>query len=316
MSLVKTTEQIQEYITVASGFDYDRAAPWIRKAERKYIVPLIGKADYNYFIENEATEEEEDSKKIIRKLLEEASINLAFHLGFAQLFKHISNYGITTTDLKDVKQSDWSEKRDLHRSYIRDGNEALDEALKEMEFYLDAFPNWRTSPSFTMLNETFCKHTDDFQKWFNIYNSRRTFLAFKPDIREITEQYFYPWLNLDTISQIKTASTNPVIVRALELAQKAEVALTIAKISKTGKFEVTETGFFLRWEALAHEKAYKDVNFKVLDRLSSLKQVAGEEYLKKLKNYIEENLNVFTNYVVETTTQTSSIIKKKSGLAI
>jgi uncharacterized protein GlcG (DUF336 family) len=314
MSLVKTTEQIQEYITVASGFDYDRAAPWIRKAERKYIVQLIGKEEYSYFIDNET--DTKDCKKVVRKLLEEASINLAFHLGFAQLFKHVSNYGITTTDLKDAKQSDWSEKLDLHRSYIRDGNEALDEALKEMEFYLDDFPDWRASVSFTILNETFCKHTDDFQKWFNIHNSRRTFLAFKPDIREISEQYFYPWLNGETISQIKTASTNAIILRALELAQKAEVALTIAKITKTGKFEVTETGFFLRWETLAHEKAYKDVNFKILDRISALKQVAGEEYLKKLKNHIETNLTVFTNYTIKTIIQTSSIIKKKSGLAI
>lgn len=314
MSLVKTTEQIQEYITVSYGFDYDRAKPWIVKAERKYIVPLIGKEEYKYFIDNET--DTLDSKKAVRKLLEEATINLAFHLGFSQLFNHISNYGVTKPDLEKTKQSDWSDKRDLHRSFIRDGNEALDEALKEMEFYLDDFPDWRTSDSFTVLNETFNKHTDDFQKWFNIHKSRRTFLAFKPDIREVTEQYFYPWLNSDTIIQIKTASTNPIIVRALELAQKAEVALTIAKISKTGKFEVTETGFFLRWEALAHEKAYKDVNFKVLDRLSSLKQVAGEEYLKLLKIHIEDNLDVFTNYIIETTTQTSSIIKKKSGLAI
>ena len=314
MSLVKTTNQIQKYITVTAGFDYDRAKPWLKKAERKYITPLIGKEEYQYFIDNET--DILDSKKAVRELLEEATVNLAFHLGFAQLFNHISNYGVTQTDLENTKQSNWSEKRDVHRSFIRDGNEALDEALKEMEFYLDDFPDWRNSKSFTYLNESFNKHTDDFQKWFNIHNSRQTFLALKPTIREVSEQYFYPWLNSETILKIKTASSNEIVLRALELSQKAEVALTIAKISKTGTFEITETGFFLRWETLPHEKAYKDVDLKRLNKLSATKQVAGEEYLKKLKNHIEKHASVFTNYKIEVITQTSSILKKKSGLAI
>jgi hypothetical protein len=317
MSLVTTTEQIQDYIAVSSNFDFDRVKPYIAKAERKYIVPLIGKTEYEYFIDGEIdTETESEGKKIVRKLLEEATTNLAFHLGFATLFVHISNTGVTNDQTDNAKQSDWHHKVDLHRSFIRDGNEALDEALKEMEFYLDDFQDWSDSSSFTILNESFNKHTDDFQKWFNIHNSRQTFLALKPTIREVSEQYFFPWLDSDTITQIKSSSSDQVVKRALELAQKAEVALTVAKIAKTGTFQVTDTGFFLRWEALPHEKAYKDVDSKKLNMLCDSKQTAGEEYLKKLKTHIEANPDTFSDYTVPTSTTQNSIIKKKSGLAI
>lgn len=318
MTLVNSTSEIQDHLPVSSNFDFDRAKPYIVKAERKYIVPLIGKDEYQYFIDNEETAEEDDSKKAVRKLLQEATVNLAFHLGFAALFVHISNYGVNQSDPENTKKSDWSERNDLQRLLIRDGNEALDEVLKEMELNLDQFQDWRDSDSFTMLNESFTKHTKDFQKWFNIHNSRQTFLAIKPTIREVSEQYFLNWIDDDTIAQIKSTSTNTVINRALELAQKAEVALTIAKIATTGTFEVTETGFFLRWETLPHEKAYKDVDSKKLDKIAISKQTAGEEYLKKLKDHIEKNTDVFTDYTVpETiTSSVSIIIKKKSGLSI
>ncbi|CAL2105486.1 conserved hypothetical protein [Tenacibaculum sp. 190524A02b] len=312
--LVKNTETIQEYITVSNGFDFDRAKPWLKKAERKYIKPLIGKQEYLYFIDNDSDTSE--SKTLVRALLEEATVNLAFHLGFAQLFNHISSYGVSQANTENTKQSDWSEKRDIHRSFIRDGYAALDEVLKEMEYYLDDFPYWRASKSFTVLNENFTRHTDDFQKWFNIHNSRQTFLALKPTIREVFEQYFKPWLNEKTIYKIKKTSTRPIISRALELSQKAEVALTIAKIAETGMFEITETGLFLRWETLPHEKAYKDLDLKRLSKLSDLKQKAGEEYLKILRNHIEENLEVFTNYQVSKKNPVNKLIKKKSGLAI
>ena len=314
MNLINSTEDIQKYITVSSSFDFDRALPYIRKAERKYIIPLINKNEYKYFIETE--NDTSESKEIVRELIEEACVNLAFHLGFAALIVHITNYGVTNTDLKDTKQSDWSEKRDLHRSFIRDGNQALDDALKEMETYIDEFLSWRSSKSFTVLNEHFNRHTDDFQQWYNIHSSRQTFLALRPTIREIKEQYFLPLLGEDTIAHIKNRTSNIIVSRALELCQKAEAAFTIANIAKTGTFEVTETGFFLRWETLPWEKAYKDVDLKKLDRLCKQKQTAGEEYLKKLKTLIEENLTEFPDYIPDVKSSEIQIIKKKSGLAI
>lgn len=312
--LINSTEEIQNHVTVLSSFDFDRAKPYIRKAERNYIIPLISEEEYQYFIDNQS--DDLSSKKKVRELIEEATVNLAFHLGFSVLKVHIGNYGITDTDVDEAKQSSWADKRDLQRTFIRDGNKALDDALKTMENYFDEFPHWRASNSFTVLNEHFNRHTDDFQLWFNIHNSRQTFLALRPTIREVHEKYFLPLLGDSTINLIKTRTTNTVITRALELCQKAEAAHTIAEIAKTGTFEVTETGFLLRWETLPWEKAYKDVDLKKLDRLSKAKETAGEEYLKKLKKLIEENMTLFPDYTIQTKTSGIQIIKTKSGLAI
>ena len=314
MNLINSIQEIQKYIVVSSSFDFDRAKPYIRKAQNKYIIPLISKGEYDYFIaeKNDVLE----SKRIVRELIEEACVNLAFHLGFSSLAVHFTNYGIVHTELQEVKQSEWAEKRDLHRSFIRDGNQALDDALREMEYYLDCFPHWRKSPSFTVLNESFNKHTGDFQKWFNIGNSRQTFLALKPAIREIKERYFLPMLGEGTIELIKAKTTNTVIYRALELCQKAEVALTIANATKTGIFEIEEAGMFLSRESLPWERSKKHLASNKFDQLSDQKQRAGEEYLKKLKRLISENLTLFPNYEFKPNSLKTKLIKKRSGLAI
>ena len=315
MNLINSTQEIQKYVTVSSSFDFERANPYIRKAERKYIIPLISKREYTYFIANK--EDSLNSKRVVRELIEEACVNLAFHLGFSALAVHFTNYGVVQTDLQDARQSDWAEKRDLHRSFIRDGNQALDEALKEMEYYLDYFPFWRSSSSFTMLNESFNKHTDDFQQWANIGGSRQTFLALKPTVREVGERYFLPMLGQATIDLIKARTTHPTLSRALELCQKAEAALTIASVAKTGHFEFTETGMFLTGEVLPWEKPYKkEKDLKKFDQLSEQKQKAGEEYLKKLKRLISENLTLFPNCELIPNSLETKLIKKKSGLAI
>jgi hypothetical protein len=67
---------------------------------------------------------------------------------------------------------------------------------------------------------------------------------------------------------------------------------------------------------LPWEKAYKDVDLKKLDRLSKSKEAAGEEYLKKLKKLIEDNITLFPDYTIQTKTSGIQIIKTKSGLAI
>ncbi len=312
MSLINTRLELQEYVNVTSNFDFELVKPFIKRVERKYIIPTISKNEYDSLLATTITDTEVLE---VKNLLAEASANLAFHLGFAQLIVHVTNYGVVQTDLEKTKQVDWATKRDLHRTYVTAGFEALDEALKAMEFYLDKFPDWRDSEAFTIFDENFNKRTDEFQKHFNISNSRKTFLALKPIIREVEEQYFLPMLGQVTMNLIKKKSVNKILARALELAQKAEVALTISKSVDSGAFIMTGSSAIYKWEQLPWEKS-SEFSEERLEKLRDAKQKSGEEYLKKLKTLLVNNPDTFPDYKTKNSSPSQNIIKLKSGLAL
>lgn len=310
MNLVNNTEELQEYVNVVYNYDFEKARPFIKRAERKYIIPNISRGTYQSILQGS----EDPDIKEVRNLLAEASANLGFHLGFSQLSVDITNYGTMETDLEKTKSVDWATKRDLQREFVSAGFEALDEALKMMELFVDKFPIWRDSDAYTVFNENFNKRTDEFHKYFNINNSRKTFVALKPIIREVEEQYFLPMLGTRVMELIKRRSSDFYLARALELCQMAEVALTIAKSVDSGAFIMTGSSAMYRWEQLPWEKTapYSDDR---LEKLKATKQKAGEEYLKKLKKLITDNPNTFP-FFEETKHQPKRILKLKSGLSI
>ncbi|WP_281991396.1 DUF6712 family protein [Aquimarina aggregata] len=312
MNLVNDTIELQEHVNVSHKFDFDLAKPFIKRVERKYIIPNTSQKEYDRLLSDTITDA--DVLKV-KTLLAEASSNLAFHLGFTQLVVHVTNYGAVQTDLENTKAVDWATRRDLQRTYVQAGFEALDDALKAMELYLDKFPDWRDSGAFTIFDENFNKRTDEFQRHFNISNSRKTFIALKPIIREVEEQYFLPMLGKETMGLIKNRSTIPVLMRALDLAQKAEVALTIAKSVDSGAFIMTGSSAIYRWEQLPWEKS-NEYSDERIEKLREAKQNAGEEYLKKLKTLLQENPEVFPNYISNVSNTSGNVLKLKSGLAL
>ncbi|TSE02602.1 hypothetical protein FOF46_30735 [Aquimarina algiphila] len=312
MNLVNNRLELQEYVNVTWNFDFDKALPFIKRAERKYIIPNIGKEEYTTILNHDGSDSDIAE---VKYLLAEASANLAFHLGFSQLCVHITNYGTKQTELEDTKSIDWATKRDLQRGFTDTGFEAIDEALKAMEYYVDKFPDWRDSAAYSVFNEHFNKRTDEFQQHFNISSSRKTFIALKPIVRKIEEQYFLPMLGEEAMNLIKTRTMDPVLSRALDLCQKAEVALTIAKSVDSGAFVMTGSSAMYIWEQLPWEKT-SEYSDERLHKLKDSQQKDGEEYLKKLNALLVKHPDVFPIPQRESKPANKNIIKLKSGLGL
>lgn len=309
MNLLNSTEELRNYVDVVPDFDFSRALLFIRRVERKYIVPLIGRETYNLLLDRNITDTD---ILLVKEIVAEASANLAFYVGFAQLNIFVGAGGFLQSDFEQVKQSDWAGKRDLQRSYATTGFDALEETLKLLEEYLDKFPEWRTSPAFTLFDEHFNRSATEFTKRVEISGSRRTFLALKPTLRQIKEQYFLPILGENIITLIKTRTVDKVITRALELAQFAEASLAIAAAVDNGAFTISGSSILYKWEQLPWEKTV----IYDSERLAAFKkyyQNAGENYLKLLKEHLKAHPDVFGVEEKEKGFSTS-ILKLRSGL--
>lgn len=274
---------------VSSSFKFDTVDPFIIKQERKHIRPLLGRELYNSI--QSATE---GVKLEVLELLQEASSHLAL-LSYTKVgVIIISPSGLLINSNANSTPATWSQIRDLQRELLRSGMEAIDEALELMEDNEEEFPEWILSDGYTNHKELFTRNTRTFQRYFNIENSRLTFLRLKPHLLKVENKYFKGLLGMETASQIKSGSS-PEELEALQLCQSAQVPLAVAEIANEGAFLLTSKGIFFEIDEIPGEKRIK-VGEAELRKLYDAKLEEGNEQLKTLLSHLRNYPDTFKSF--------------------
>lgn len=305
-TILKNVEDLQEHLSIGFKFSWQIIKPFVVQSERQYIKTLLGAELYKDWTTTAPTEA---APIEVYNLCKEAATNLATLKYIPTGSVNISDAGILTNQSERTKQAEWWQIKDLKRSLLENAFSAIDEALKIMEDNESKFTKWIDTESYTVFKELHTPKTQDFQRWFNINNSRRTFLALNPFILE-TQQKIFNWIPAATLTQIKAAS-NTTEKQALDLLQAAQVAHTIATAVATGIFETTATGITLKFAELPGEKIYP-VQEQRKHALMQERQNAGDQYLKLLKTHLENNVDVFQDYTTTTTEATVFVHNTKS----
>lgn len=314
--LINDVADLKRHIVVSANFDFGKVLPYAKRAERKIIINLIGRDQYTEITDHVFVEGDDAPINLVKELLEEAVANYALILALPTINVLVTNSGPRVSDTTASIPADWKDKRDLNRSLYKTFNEALDDAFQIMEDNVADFPDWRDSEFYTMFNELVVKETRVFNAFFNIQKNRQTFIALQPQMREVEEQYLRPMLGDLTLQLMKTASVNPIVNRAQELARMSLVALAVAKCAETGTFSFSDTSMIVSSEQMPWEKNM-ELSEEKLCRLQKSRQKAGEETLKLLKAQIVANPSAFPNYVDNPQKGIESrLIRKKSGLSI
>lgn len=312
--LINNIADLKRHIIVSATFDFLKVLPFAKRVERKIILDLIGREQYDTIIAHTLVADSDEPIDLVKELLEEAVANYSLFLAMPTINVLITNSGTKTSENKEASNADWKDKRDLNRSLLKTYNEALDDTFQIMEENTTDFPEWVASKYYTVFKDLVVPQTTIFNDHYSIQKNRQTFLYLKPFIREVEDQYFKAMLGDETLALLKTKSTNPVILSAQEIAQKACVAFTVAKAAITGNFTFTESSFTVVSELLAWEKQ-SELSKEDRNDLKTDRQKAGEEYLKSLKKIVVANPALFPSYQDKTEKGiTDKIIKKKSGL--
>ena len=289
-TLLKTIADVKDYVSVNKNIDFASIEPYLKQADRKYIKPIIG----DFIYDDYATTTPTGIELKVYELLCEASANLAWFLYLPLTNVQVSDNGISVAQGESFKAAEWWQIKDLRRSFIDAGFSALDEALVLMEANEASFSPWETTEGYTIFKELFVKRTDTFNRWFNISNSRRTFIALRSSMLDTHHNYFTSKLNDATIATIQTG-TDPIHLKVLEFLQAAQVNYTVAKVVDSGSFELTSSGIYKKMEEF---QGYKTdaLNAMQLSTLKSERLTAGEEYYKKALALIEANPLLFVDY--------------------
>jgi len=300
--IVKDITSLKSNVILSFDFKYETFLPFLKKQERKHIKSLLGPALYNAWA---LAAPEESIAKEAYELFQEASSNLAA-LEYTKVGIVVpGKSGFLIATGADNKPAEWWQIRDLRRSLLTTGMEALDEALQLMEENQDKFPTWITSSGFTQFHELFTRQTKEFQTHFNINNSRLTFQRLRPGLLKVENKFFESLLGDETVSQIKAGIT-PEAKKALKICQAAQVSLCISEMALEGAYNLTAAGFSVSIEDIPGEKLTQ-LNEKDLYNLHRVKENDGVEYLRRLTDYLREKPETFVDFANKETTALPSI---------
>ena len=306
-TLIKDISELKQYVSVNQNLKFASIEPYIKQAERKYIQTVIGDTLYDDYCTTVPTGIELKAFKLFC----EASSNLAWFLYLPLANVQVTESGISVTEGTNFKAAEWWQIRDLRRSFLEAGFNAIDEALKIMESDEASFSPWELSEGYTIFKELFVKRAETFNRWYNINNSRRTFLALNPYLLEAHHQYFTGKLNEDTRTAINSASTSSQ-KEVLELLQASQVNYAVVKAITSGAFDMTLNGLQPKLSELPNTKL-NVLESEQIERITKERLTAGEEYYKKAVEVIVANPADFPDY---TTATTATFVNPKNTKSI
>lgn len=311
--IIKSTETLREYISVNGSVDIDNLTPYLRKAERTFLKPIIGKAQMLLF-EKETTD---DILKQAIELAQEVIANYAYFLYLPIGAVQVTDSGIMVVANENTKQASDKQFKELQRSFLKSAHEALDELLAFMEESADTFLDWFNSPYYTNNNNLLIHKTSVFNEYYYIFNSRQTFIALKPNMVTVEDRFIKTPIGKELLASLKSPQTTVNRKEVKELLQKAIVAFTVMLTVDNGMFALDAKGMHMRFDVLPYEKVVTNVNIKVNDflvRTKENKQISGEQYLKMALDIIKDAPTEFPEYIIkqvvatEKLTVTSSIV--------
>lgn len=311
--ILSNAADLMKYIPVASTFStaWDKFEPFITKAANSYTMKYVGKLH----IALAAAESGDDSiRNEAREHLRSALANFAFfmYLPFYQVTMDSSGISIPVNANK--KGPEWWQSADMRRELLRSGHESMDLLLELLEKNPTEFPDYTDNYS-SIYKELLVKNADEFSKYYNIFNSRQTYLAIMPSLRQVETQYLRNFITPDFLQELKDfnesdseAEDQSNLVLVKQYLQQAVVAFTIAKIYNEGFFHFDASGVKLKFDVLPNEKVQAIDYGKQADQLQRAIRAQidnGTNFIKLAKEVIAEHFS--ENLSTEESTKATTI---------
>jgi hypothetical protein len=303
MALIRTTEEIKQYLPVTAVFDMKDFGPFINKAERWLVKKALGKDLYDALTAAyEADAELEARFADILPLVQEVLANHAYY----RYLPHSSI--ITSKDGTHVYSND--QKKPVPQWLMDEWEEEISdscfEALEDLLVFLEnnqaSYSEWVDSAAYTEFNECFITTAVEFSKYQNINNSRRTFLSLKYLIIRAQQSLLLDIFGEDfyneLLSEVATGTISAETTALYKFLGPAVCNQVIADALIELPVIMSEHGTLiddgLGDSAVAASQAAEARQNRLLKRNQLLEVVA--ENVRKLEDYLFANADTYPTY--------------------
>ncbi len=291
--------QVREFIPASVATSREKVSPFIDAAERKYILPILGRELYDdlHLLSTDSdawsgSGEDRDKSTELLRLIRISEINLAYYLGFDVLNTRISDIGFQRADSESFKGLYKYQEQNL-KNYFRDtGYNGIDDILQYLEDYIAYFPEWEDSANYTSRKSAIIKDSKAFNAICNINGSRLIFLALQPfiqqvmdiDIRSALGETIYGTL----LSQLAGDEPDTAYTALAAQIQKPLAFLSAALLVKnTGK--LTEKGLYFESQSANNPDNISMTPGGEASSNYAYYRSTGEQYLETLRKYLRDN---------------------------
>lgn len=304
--MITSTVDLKKYISVTTAFNFEAFEPYLEKAAVNYTYKYVGLLHKT--LQNVGSDEHASIAQA-RLMLDAALANFAMCLYFPFYQITLGNTGPQVAQNDKTKQPDWWQVKDARRELLRSGHHYLDVLLQLLDSNADHFTDWKNNYQ-SKYRELLVNNADVFSMYYEIFNSRQTYLALVPTLGQVEDQYIKTVITSEKLNRLKTASDLSNDEKEVKYyLQKSIVAFTIASVYDRGIFNLEASGLKLRFDVLPDEKVQAiDYGLSADQMKRTVKTLIqdGTNYIQLAKQIITSKS--LTGYIAESKSTPVTVI--------
>lgn len=237
MSLFKNDiEEFKKFVKINQSLVYSETlGPYEPDAVRKYIYKYLGNVTYKQLEDyvNAASPTADAKLDALLPYVRSALARFTLFIASPFLDINIGAAGYTTQSTQNQVAASAARVEKLDRNLEKLGWDAIESMLSFLEENKSDYPQWVESTAYTMHITGLINTASEFDKEFNIDNSRLTFLSFRPNITRIETLYIKPAISeelfSEIVTQLKANTLTDPIKKLLPLLRTAIVMFVVSK---------------------------------------------------------------------------------------
>jgi len=221
----------EHYPDVNMNMMWSELSPYIRQAVRTFLLPFLGQAYYDDIADDiqagtSLTTHQAEFVERMRDAAAYAAIMTVLPKKKTAItsmgaVEPVGKEGTTSTSLWGFRTTLWSVAQDADR-YIDQMLEFLEARAKAGDTNFDL---WANDAAFNMGKADLFRTTGEFNTYQNINNSRRTYLALLPILKQATKQHLIPVVSQEQYDALVAAYRADTLTSAQEkLLEKVRMA--------------------------------------------------------------------------------------------
>jgi hypothetical protein len=186
----------------------------------------------------------------------------------------------------------------VYNEQLEQSQKMADTFTEQMLSYLLAnkasFASWTNSSAYADFTECLIQSPENFQRYYPINTSRKTWKALRPFMLQVEEEYIIPLLGDTLYAAIKTATSGDNYKLA-DKAKRVVATLTIFEAMPHLNVEVTGTGIIFHsfGDGNKNRNPASEKAFAIARQALEMK---GQIAFSNLQEWLDQNASLFTDY--------------------
>ncbi|MEM9836166.1 MAG: DUF6712 family protein [Bacteroidota bacterium] len=179
---------------------WETIEPFVEQAEELFLIPHVGREFFDHLDEQYNGNGIDSESKLTRvfHLLRTALASYISYIALPELALRVGDAGIRENNNRESTSArQWVYKENMWKAQLK-AFQFLDKALKIMEEEVESgntdFNTFKNSSTYTISRRYFIASATALARYFNIANSRQTYVKLRPYMEKVQERDFRPLL--------------------------------------------------------------------------------------------------------------------------